>query len=226
MKPLSLPRGAAVPHLPADRAPGPQTLRNRARGRVVGPLVGVVGTAMFAAGVWVAAGGRGARFDRREELWGGLLFAAIGLVCVYGAFAISGAGRPQRHRRLRGARLSVDRTTPRRGDELIVTFAGPSAGGDRLELGIACDERYDREVRTYARGVSMVVRQTGEETVHEEWKAVPAGTVAHEVALRIPRDAPYSYEGSCLSYSWRVSARAVRPRRPDARFDQPIWVDP
>jgi hypothetical protein len=58
--------------------------------------VGFVGTAMFAAGVWVAAGGRGARFDRQEELLGGLFFAAVGLVCTSVALAKWELRRPNR----------------------------------------------------------------------------------------------------------------------------------
>nr|MDQ3822162.1 hypothetical protein [Actinomycetota bacterium] len=186
----------------------------------------VVGTAMFAAGVWVAAGGRGARFDREEELYGGLFFAAAGLLCVYGAFVIREAGRPKRHPRLRATRLSVAVDRLRRGDEVTVTFAGRRRHDDRLELGIACDERYDAEARVYMRGAATVVRQTGQATVHEEWRAVPPGASEHSLAFVVPAEAPYSYEGSCLSYAWRISARAVRPLRPDARVDEPIWVDP
>jgi hypothetical protein len=181
---------------------------------------------MFAAGVWVAAGGRGARFDRQEEFLGGLLFGAMGLLCVYGAFVIWEAGQPKRHPRLRGTRLSVGPAELRRGDEVTVTFTGRRTGDDRLEVGLACDERYDTETRVFTRGVRTVVRQMGEETVHEDWHPVPIGAAEQSVTFRVPPDAPYSYEGSCLSYAWRVSARAVRTARPDARLDQPIWVEP
>jgi hypothetical protein len=228
VKPLGIrsARDAEFPHLPPGRSPGNQTLRNRARRGVVAPFVGVVGTGMFAAGVWIAAGGRGARFDREEELYGGLLFAAIGLLCVYGAFVIWEAGRPKRHPRLRGTTLSLAGDSVRRGDDVTVTFTGRRRDDDRLEVGIACDERFDMETRMYTRGVGTVVRQTGEATVHEEWQAVPSGAVEHTVSFRVPTEAPYSYEGTCLSYAWRISARAVRPLRKDARFDRPIWVEP
>jgi hypothetical protein len=225
VKPLRLDRSAEFPHLPPGREPGPQSLRNRARRTLVSPFVGFVGTAMFAAGVWVAAGGRGGRFDRDEELYGGLFFAGMGLLCVYGAFVIWERGRPKRHPRLRGAALSADGTDFARGDDVSVTFTGRRTS-DRLEIGIACDERYDTETRVYSRGVSTVVRQTGEATVHEEWQTAPAGAVGHTATFRLPTGAPYSYEGSCLSYTWRISARAVRRLRKDARVDAPIWVEP
>jgi hypothetical protein len=226
VRPLRLDRTAEFPHLPPGRDPGPQSLRNRSRRTVLSPFVGIVGTAMFAAGVWVAAGGRGARFDRAEELYGGLFFAGVGLLCVYGAFVISEVGRPKRHPRLRGTRLSFAGDGLRRGGEVSVTFTGRRTRGERIEIGIACDERYDTQARVYSRGVSTVVRQTGEATVHEEWQAVPRGAVEQTITLRVPDGAPYSYEGSCVSFGWRISARAVRPLRKDARRDEPIWVDP
>jgi hypothetical protein len=53
-----------------------------------------------------------------------------------------------------------------------------------------------------------------------------AGVVVHSATFRLPSDVPYSYEGSCLSYAWRISARAVRRLRRDARLDEPLWVEP
>src|SRR5688500_18149810 len=100
-------RGADFPHLPAERTPGPQSLRNRRRRHLLAPFVGLVGAAMYAAGIWVAAGGRGPQFDRMEELLGGLFFAAGGLLCVFGALAIAERGRPKRSARLRGVTLQV-----------------------------------------------------------------------------------------------------------------------
>jgi len=225
VKPLRLDRAAEFPHLPPGRDPGPQSVRNRARRTLLAPFVGAVGAAMFAAGVWVAAGGRGARFDRAEELYGGLFFAAMGLLCVYGAFVVADRGRPERHPRLRGTVLSAGGTDFRRGDEVSVRFAG-RATDDRLEIGVACDERYDTETRVYSRGVSTVVRRLGEATVHQAWQAGPEGAAEHTASFQLPFVAPYSYEGTCLSYAWRISARAVRRARKDARHDEPIWVDP
>ena len=87
-------READFPHLPAGRTPGPQSLRNRRRRNLLAPFVGLVGLAMYAAGVWVAAGGRGPRFDRTEELLGGLVFAAGGSCASWGRLqSLSGAGR-------------------------------------------------------------------------------------------------------------------------------------
>lgn len=214
------------PHLPPGREPGPQSLRNRQRRTRLAPFVGFVGTAMFAAGVWVAAGGRGDRFDRQEELLGGLFFAGMGLLVVYGAMVISTRGQPKRHPRLHGTTLSVAADAIRRGDPISVTFAGRRADGDRLEIGIACDERYDTQVQVQAGSADTTTRQTGEATVHEEWQAPPPGVAEHTFTFQVPRGAPYSYEGDCVSYAWRISARAARRLRHDARHDQAIWVQP
>lgn len=214
------------PHLPAGRGPGGQSLRDRAQRNFWSPFVGVVGTAMFAAGIWVAAGGRGPRFDRQEELWGGLLFAAFGLLCVYGGLVMWERGRPKRHPRLRGATLSVIGGSLRRGGEVSVGCRRAQTSDGRLEVGIVCEERYDVQVRVYVRSARTVRRQTAQATVYEQWQPLPAVVGEQTFTFRVPVDAPYSYEGDCLSYAWRVSARAPVRLRKDPRTDEPIWVDP
>lgn len=179
---------------------------------------------MFAAGVWIAAGGRGSEFDRQEELYGGLLFGAIGLLCLFVALSAWETGRPQLRPRLRGATLAVDGEAFRRGDELTVTLT--RTGDQPLEVGLACDERVDTEVRVFVRGAIVVRRQTGEEAIHEQWQHARPGAGEQTFTLRVPDEAPYSYEGACVSWGWRVSARAARRLRKDARLDTPIWVEP
>lgn len=227
MKPLEIRFGAGpeFPHLPQGREPGGQSLRSRTGGSFWAWLELIVGTGLYAAGVWAAAGGRGSRFDRQEELFGGLFLAGMGLLCVYVGVVTWEKGRPKRHPRLRGTRLVVDGETLRRGEEVEVTFTG-RASDDRLEVGVACDERYDTQVPVYVKGVSTVIRQTADGTVHEQWQSVSAGSVEQTFTFHIPADAPYSYEGDCVSYAWRISARAVEALREDPRLDQPIWVQP
>jgi hypothetical protein len=174
---------------------------------------------MLVAGVWVAAGGRGDEFDRQEELWGGLFFAAMGLMCAFVGWSNS---RTRRHPRLRGCALTVDRELVRRGDELVVTFEASRDAATPVELGLVCDERYDVEVRTG----TTVVRQTHEATAHAEWQPVGRSARTSGATFRVPATAPYSYEGDCVSYAWRVTARGVRRGRRDARLDRPLWVDP
>jgi hypothetical protein len=227
MKPLAIRSGGGpdFPHLPPGREPGAQTLHNRHRVNLAAPFVGIVGTAMYAAGIWVAAGGRGHGFDRQEELYGGLFFAACGLLCVFGGYVMWGRVRPKRHPRLRGTSLTVQGDALRRGGEISVTFTGPRTNGERLEVGIACDERYDIEVRAYTKFGGTVVRQTNQTTVHEQWQPVAGGVAEQTLTFQVPDGVPYSYEGECVSYAWRASGRAVRPHRRDARHDEPIWVE-
>lgn len=216
---------AEFPHLPAGREPGPQSIRSRSQRSSLWLFVGVVGTGMYAAGVWLAAGGRGPKFDRQEELLGGLFFVVMGLLAVYVALAYWEGGRPRRVVRLRGVSL-VASDMPRRGHELSVTFAGRRSDDGRVEVGLVCDERCDVAVPVSVKGVATTLRQIGEETVREEWQPLPPGVVEHTFTFVVPADAPYSYEGECVSFAWRVSARAVRALREDQRFDQPIWVEP
>lgn len=178
------------------------------------------------AGVWVAAGGRGSKFDPQEELLGGVIFALGGLLCIYGGWFIRGQGRPKRHARLRGTTLTVDREQPRRGDEISVMFTGRRTDDDRLEVGLVCVERYDMQVRIYVRGASTVRRQTAEAGLHEQWLTVPPAVREQTFTFVIPPDAPYSYEGECVTYAWLASARAVKRLRKDPRHEEPIWVRP
>ena len=225
MKPLAIrpSQRGDFPHLPPGREAGPQSLRNRTRRSFLFPFVGVVGTAMFVAGIWVAAGGRGDQFDRQEELWGGLFFAGCGLLCALVGWSNS---RRVRHPRLRRGTLAVDRANLRRGDVVVATVTGALGDDSRLEVGLVCDERYDVAVRVAGNTGTTIVRQTHEVTVHEEWHPVPARASAHDATFRVPVGAPYSYEGDCVSYGWRLTARAVRRGRRDARLDRAIWVEP
>ena len=174
---------------------------------------------MFAAGVWVSAGGRGSGFDRQEELWGGILFAAFGLLALYVVLVVWGS-ETEEHSRLRGLRLSPASPEPRRGEELTVTVSGRIPDGARLELGLICEERADTEIHTQ----TAIVRETAKTTVVEEWLPVGAGDPG--CTFHVPEEAPYSYEGECVSFAWRVAARAPRAGRPDARLEEPIWVEP
>ena len=212
------------PHLPVGYEPGGQSLRNQAQSKTWSPFIAFVGTCMFMAGVWIAAGGRGTSFDRQEELWGGIFFGLMGLMCVYGAGVIGGQGQPKRHPQLRGLTLICEPADPRRGDQVSISVAGESGDHDQLEIGLVCKERYDQEVRVYVRGANVVRRQTAEEEAHEQWQAASPAVREQTFTFVVPQDAPYSYEGDCVSYAWFASARSVKPKRKDPRLEVPIWV--
>ena len=214
------------PHLPPGYEPGPQSARNRAQRSFWSPVAAVVGLGMFMAGVWVAAGGRGGAFERQEELFGGVIFALGGLLCLYGAWVMHERGRPKRHPSLRGTSVTVDRVDLRRGEAVSVAVTAERRDGDRLQVGMVCLERYDTEVRVFTGAASAVRRETAEGPVHEEWHAIPSTGPDQAFTFRIPAEAPYSYEGECVSYVWLLTVRSVKPRRKDPRLEEPLWVRP
>ena len=214
------------PHLPPGREPGIQTLRNRSQRNFLVPFVALVGTGMYMTGVWAAAGGRGPEFDRQEELWGGILFALLGLMCVFGAYAMQGKGRPKRHPRLGGCTLSVAPGDPRRGERVSITFAGTPQEQGGLEVGLVCKERFDMKVHAQVQGSGMVRRETAEANAHEQWQALAPGATEQTFTFVVPHGGPYSYEGDCVSYVWLASARAVKRMRADPRVEEPLWVRP
>lgn len=148
----------------------------------------------------------------------------MGLLCIYGAGVMHGKGRPKRHPQLHGTTLSVEPASPRRGEQVSITFAGNSRDGDQVEVGLVCVERYDMEVRVYVRGGSVIRRETAEAHTHEQWQPVPPAVREQTFTFAAPRDAPYSYEGECVSYVWFASARTVKRLRKDPRLEEPIWV--
>ena len=125
--------------------------------------------------------------------------------------------------RLRGVNLGVERNEARRGDGLSVTLTH-AEGADDLEVGLVCSELYDYVARAQTKGGTINILQTGQATAYEQWHAIEPGAGEQTLTIEIPRDAPYSYEGDCVSYAWRVSARRVRMLRSDPRIDVPICV--
>lgn len=217
----------SFPHLPAGHEPGIQSLRAEGGSRFWGWASGLVGSGMAVSGIFVAAGGRGPEFDRLEEGLGGAFFASMGLVCALWGYAQL---RGPRSARLKGVRLGVGHEVARRGDALTVTLtlagdAGRAPDDERLEVGLVCAERYDHRVRVQHRGGVTYVRRTAEATAHEEWRELGQVTGEATFTFVVPPEAAYSYEGECVSYAWRASARVARRLRPDSRIDHPIWVE-
>lgn len=219
-------------HIPPGHDPGPQTLRNQGGSTLWEWFTAFVGSGMVIGGLFVAAGGRGPKFNPWEEGIGGIVFAFFGAVCVAWAYSLRRKRRPLRLAdRLPGAALAVDRDDARRGDKLSVTLTLANSGGaneepESLEVGLVCVEIYDYQVVAQTRAGPIYVRQTGEANAHENWQQVERAAGAQTVDFELPRDAPYSYEGDCVSYAWRVSARVARRMRSDPRLDHAVWVRP
>jgi hypothetical protein len=212
------------PHLPPGHEPGIQSLRNRVGIPFWEILSAIVGVGMLLGGTFVAAGGRGPAFDRTEELWGGLFLAVVGLIVALWAYFQFRSRKPiSLSGRLPGTRLLVDRQETRRGDELTATLdmARPRDG---LEVGIVCVERYDYLASGSVKGARFAIRQSRDAIAFEDWQPVEPIASEHRYTFAIPHDAPYSWEGECVTFAWRVSARVARKLRSDPRIDSPIWV--
>lgn len=169
----------------------------------------------------------------------GAVFAAVaGIIVVAAIFVAMAAGMGALgrwvHRRanppgLPHLELSVDGDDKRRSQAVAVTLRSASPGqvdGERLELGLICTERFDYEQVTRSREGTQRSRQTREVPAHEDWREVDRNAPEQTITFDIPPQAPFSFEGDCVSYAWRVSAREPRARRMDPRVDRPIWVLP
>ncbi len=125
----------------------------------------------------------------------------------------------------KGLEVRVDQPEVRRGEEIeaLVVVAEPEGLGE-LEAGLVCTEHYDEEVHTGSD--SGTSRMTCDAVEHEAWQPLPSMAGEHSVRLAVPANAPFSYEGSCLSFRWEVVARGRRDRKLDARASQEISVRP
>jgi hypothetical protein len=122
---------------------------------------------------------------------------------------------------VRGVSLNVPVTDVRRGDDVdaAVELSTDKPG---LEVGLVCMEYYDVET-TDGRGNRS--RSTSQAVAYEDWRPHPGGTT-QSVRFSVPVNAPYSYRGDCISYVWRVSARAPKRMRFDRSEHVPILVRP
>lgn len=108
--------------------------------------------------------------------------------------------------------------------EALVTISDPRRLGD-VEVGLVCTEYYAR----YSEGVGTDDaggRVMTYDVAHEAWLTVDSVPGVQSVRLPIPPEAPFSYDGDCLSFRWEVVARGRRKRRLDAQVKRDITVLP
>ncbi len=184
--------GAHRRHLPRGRRAGRQTWRRRLASVV---FVALAGFGVLGAVGVVSSGDPGAI--------PAVVFALVLLPFPYLARPLRG-GRlgPRAPRRGWGLRVSVE-SAAARGEELVVGLRG------RAEVGLI--------------GTAWVDRSVYRGTAADPMRVFEARTWADGVArLRVPADAPFSYEGRHLSTAW-----AVAVRRPSGRVAmRPVWVTP
>ncbi|MGI8686066.1 MAG: hypothetical protein ACR2MO_13425 [Acidimicrobiales bacterium] len=129
-----------------------------------------------------------------------------------------------RERFTRGIEVRVDKEQVGRGDtiEALVRIEKPGRFG-LVEVGLVCTEAYAVEMSDSDGGSTT---GTSWATQYEVWFPLEATAETHTVELRVPTDAPYSYEGGDLSFTWEVVARSERKLRVDARAACALWVRP
>jgi hypothetical protein len=130
-----------------------------------------------------------------------------------------------RRKLTKGLEVRVDRAEARRGDEIdaVVVVSEPERLGE-IEVSLVCTEYYDEETHSSSEGGST--RTTSTAVAYESWQPVPGLQGEHGVRLTIPADAPFSYDGDCLSFRWEVVACGRKNRGLDARASQKIGVRP
>jgi hypothetical protein len=213
-------------HLPPGRKPGPQSSRRLGLRSSIGRWVLVVilvvcGVGMIGLGAYAAA-------EYADDVGGGLIAASLGL----GVAFLAGVWFVLRGKRPRIAKhfeVSAEPLELRRGAEVVAQLAitDPGSVGERLEVGLVCSEFSDylQETRNQYGGTTRA-RQTREVAVHEQWAPASRTEPAQSFRFKIPQEAAFSHEGTCLSYAWRVTAREPTGFRRDPSSHQPIWVEP
>ena len=201
-------------------AAGPQTRASRRRLLLQEALLCGIGLFLIAASV-LAYAGRDPESPAKK--W--IALAAVPLPFVALMFGLAlWVWRITAHpRRSRNLAVQLDRHEAGRGDTVIatVTVRNDSALRGELQLGLVSVERYDTKVGSTSARMGYY-RVTKESPIKEDWR--PAGTGS--VSFTIPSGTLCSYEGECVSYAWRISARDHRGGRRDPRTDVALWVSP
>ena len=96
--------------------------------------------------------------------------------------------------------------------DVAITIRDGAHTGVRLRVGVLCLERYDVEEKSK----NSTRRVTREDFAHEEWREVSASEAQQGLTFAVPAEAPYSYQGSCLSFEWHAEALEIARLRPDA----------
>jgi hypothetical protein len=129
-----------------------------------------------------------------------------------------------RRRVTRGLAVDASDLPVRRGGELDARVTIASRGGlGQVEVGLVCTEFF-ASAMSDSRGGRR--RGTASATAHEAWLPVDGTPGVHSVSLAVPAEAPFSYDGDVLSFTWEVVARGRRRRRLDAQARREISVLP
>ena len=137
-----------------------------------------------------------------------------------------------RRRLTRGLEVAASEQEVRRGGdvEVLLTISSARKLVD-VEVGIVCTEYYD-ELKTGSAAytddtnTSTTYRKTSDDVAHETWSPVETVSGVQSVRFTIPPDAPFSYQGECLSFKWELVARGRRSRGLDRQARSKFSVLP
>ena len=113
----------------------------------------------------------------------------------------------------------------RRGDRIEVIVKVASPDGERpVEVGLVCTETFATFSPQLKAGGSTEAVE--DDVAYEDWVAADPLRSEQTVALVVPADVPYSYDGRYLKFRWRVAIRRPRERGIDATLAREIEVRP
>jgi hypothetical protein len=206
-------------HLPEGREPGPQSRRLGAGSRtsVVLPAMAVLFIACFIGIPLVVVSATGSN---------AVIYATIAVLTVVFMVAMWLLARRFRSTAPGNFEVLAEPLEVWRGEELEAELAifDVDELADGLEVGVVCVERYDHPVGAGGEEGTTTERITDEAIAYERWLPAWRTEEPQTFSFRIPTDAPYSHEGDCLSFAWRVSARERGAGNETS--DDPIWVLP
>jgi hypothetical protein len=106
--------------------------------------------------------------------------------------------------------VEPERWTLRRGDELEFTLRieKPKAERPKLEVALQCRLYYHVETKEPGRSYR---REVNRKLMFEERPQFDPSVPEQTITVRIPTDAPFSYQGASFGFEWRVLA--VEKRR-------------
>jgi hypothetical protein len=214
-------------HLPAGRVPGPQTRKGGGIGRS-GFVAKAIGVLMIAAAIVFYIFGMTCGPDE-ESCAPPLMLGLAGTFMFFGllvAWIGQVVDRRKRRRNASHLQLALPRDTFLAGETIApqLTITNMQRLEGDVEVGLVCTVFYDYEYRTYTQHGSATSRQTKTATTFENWAAAQRIAEPQTFTFAIPPDAPYSHEGSAVSYAWKVTVRERR-RGLDRFTDLPFWVE-
>ncbi|HEX3316374.1 MAG TPA: hypothetical protein VHR88_00015 [Solirubrobacteraceae bacterium] len=112
-----------------------------------------------------------------------------------------------------GFSLVLDRYELRRGQSVVVTVqvSDPNLITGIFELGLVCTERW-AELHTHAASNTSMPdrRETYEAPIYQWWIPLDRTQPRIDMTLPVVAGAPFSHDGTALSFLWTVTARDRR----------------